>query len=164
MSKKTIKMKNGKPVISLKDIEKVRKLSLRWVNLWINGCAWDELPYHCMDIASFLKDLGIAAEIRVGIDIRGVEYCNVLLLYVIDMAFPEEEENFGAEWFMRWNEHLIVDEWIVLNEDEGNAHHVAQLSKIIENACQNLANYVRKQTNEKRKNNLKPNNNEKGNA
>jgi hypothetical protein len=47
------------------------------------------------------------------------------------------------------NESYIVDEFIVLNENEGNAHHVAQLSKIIENACQNLANYVRKQTNVK---------------
>lgn len=164
MSKKTIEMKNGKPVISLKDIEKVRKLALRWVNLWMRSCPWYRVPYHCLNIASYLKKLGIAAEVRVGIDIRGVEYCNVLLLYVIDMAFPEENENFGTEWFQRWNEHLIVDEWIVLNEDEGNAHHVAQLSKIIENACHNLANYVRKQTNEKQKNNLKPNNNEKENA
>ena len=146
MSKKTIEMKNGKPVISLNDIEKVRKLVLRWVNLMIKGCAWDELPHLCMYIASYLKKLGIAAEIRVGIDIRGVEYCNVLLLYVTDMVFPEEKENFGAEWLKRWNEHLIVDEFIVLNEDEGNARHVAQLSKIIENACQNLANYVSKQT------------------
>ena len=149
MSKKTIEMKDGKPVISLNDIEKVRKLVLRWVNLMIKGCAWDELPHLCMYIASYLKKLGIAAEIRVGIDIRGVEYCNVLLLYVTEMVFPEEKENFGAEWLKRWNEHLIVDEFIVLNEDEGNARHVALLSKIIENACQNLANYVRKQTNEK---------------
>ena len=146
MSKKTIPMKNGKPVISLDDIKYVRKLVLGWVNDVIEGIVWDELPYACMDIASFLKELGIAAEIRVGIDIRGVEYCNVLLLYVIDMAFPEENENFGAEWFMRWNEHLIVDEFIVLNEDEGNDRHVAQLSKIIENACKNLAKHVRKQT------------------
>ena len=149
MSKKKIAMKDGKPVISLNDIEKVRKLVLRWVNPMIKGCEWHELPYLCMFIALYLKKLGIAAEVRVGIDIRGVEYCNVLLLYVIDMAFPEENENFGAEWFMRWNEHLIVDEFIVLNEDEGNARHVALLSKIIENACQNLANYVSKQTNVK---------------
>ena len=46
MSKKTIAMKDGKPVISLNDIEKVRKLALRWVNLMIKGCAWDELPYY----------------------------------------------------------------------------------------------------------------------
>ena len=149
MSKKKIAMKDGKPVISLNDIEKVRKLVLRWVNLMINGCAWEELPYLCMFVASYLKKLGIAAEIRVGIDIRGVEYCNVLLLYVTDMVFPEEKENFGAEWLKRWNEHLIVDEFIVLNEDEGNARHVTLLSKIIENACQNLANYVIKQTNVK---------------
>ena len=146
MSKKTIEMKNGKPVISLNDIEKVRKLVLRWVNKKMKVCDWDEVPYLCMFVASYLKKLGIAAEIRVGIDIRGVEYCNVLLLYVTDMVFPEEKENFGAEWLKRWNEHLIVDEFIVLNEDEGNARHVAQLSKIIENACQNLANFVRKQT------------------
>ena len=150
MSKKKIAMKDGKPVISLNDIEKVRKLVLRWVNLMIKGCAWDELPHLCMYIASYLKKLGIAAEIRVGINIRGVEYCNVLLLYVTDMVFPEEKENFGAEWLKRWNEHLIVDEFIVLNEDEGNARHVALLSKIIENACQNLANYVIKQTNVKK--------------
>ena len=149
MSKKTIVMKDGKPVISLNDIEKVRKLALRWVNLMIKGCAWDELPYYCMHLASYLKKLGIAAEIRVGINIRGVEYCNVLLLYVTDMVFPEEKENFGAEWLKRWKESHIVDEFIVLNEDEGNAHHVALLSKIIENACQNLANYVSKQTNVK---------------
>jgi len=149
MSKKVIVMKDGKPVISLNDIEQVRKLVLRWVNLMIKGCAWDELPHLCMYIATYLKKLGIAAEIRVGIDIRGVEYCNVLLLYVTEMVFPEEKENFGAEWLKRWNEHLIVDEFIVLNEDEGNARHVALLSKIIENACQNLANHVRKQTNEK---------------
>ena len=149
MSKKTIAMKNGKPVISLNDIEKVRKLVLRWVNLMIKGCAWDELPHLCMYIASYLKKLGIAAEIRVGINIRGVEYCNVLLLYETDIVFPEEKENFGAELLKRLNEHLIVDEFIVLNEDEGNARHVALLSKIIENACQNLANYVRKQTNVK---------------
>ena len=147
MSKKTIEMKNGKPVISLNDIEKVRKLVLRWVNLMINGCAWVELPYLCMFVATYLKKLGIAAEVRVGIDIRGVEYCNVLLLYTTDMEWPEE--NFRAEFAKRWKESHIVDEFIVLNEDEGNAHHVAQLSKIIENACQNLANYVRKQTNEK---------------
>ena len=163
MSKKTIAMKDGKPVISLNDIEKIRTLGLRWVNLMINGCAWVELPYLCMFIALDLKKLGIAAEIRVGIDIRGVEYCNVLLLYVTDMEWPEE--NFKAdEYIKRWKESQIVDEFIVLNEDEGNARHVAQLSKIIENACQNLANYVRKQTNEKQKNNLKHNNNEKGNA
>lgn len=142
-------MKNGKPVISLNDINKIRKQALRWVNIMIKGCEWNELPYHCMYIASYLKKLGIAAEVRVGIDIRGVEYCNVLLLYVTDMVFPEEKENFGAEWLKRWNEHLIVDEFIVLNEDEGNASHVDQLSKIIKNACQNLANHVRKQTNEK---------------
>jgi hypothetical protein len=147
MSKKKIAMKDGKPVISLNDIEKVRKLVLRWVNLMINGCAWDELPYLCMFVASYLKKLGIAAEIRVGIDIRGVEYCNVLLLYVTDMEWPEE--NFKAEFMKRWNESHIVDEFIVLNEDEGNARHVALLSKIIENACQNLANYVSKQTNVK---------------
>ena len=147
MSKKTIEMKDGKPVISLNDIEKVRKLVLRWVNLMINGCAWDELPYLCMFVASYLKKLGIAAEIRVGIDIRGVEYCNVLLLYVTDMEWPEE--NFKAEFMKRWNESHIVDEFIVLNKDEGNARHVALLSKIIENACQNLANYVCKQTNVK---------------
>jgi hypothetical protein len=149
MSKKTIEMKDGKPVISLNDIEKVRKLVLRWVNLMINGCEWHELPYLCMFVASYLKKLGIAAEIRVGIDIRGVEYCNVLLLYVTDMEWPEE--NFKADEYMkRWKESHIVDEFIVLNEDEGNARHVALLSKIIENACQNLANYVSKQTNVKK--------------
>ena len=149
MSKKTIAMKDGKPVISLNDIEKVREVVLRWVNIRMKVCDWDEVPYLCMFVASFLKKLGIAAEVRVGINIRGVEYCNVLLLYVTDMEMPEENENFGAEWLKRWNEHLIVDEFIVLNEDEGNARHVAQLSTIIENACQNLANYVSKQTNEK---------------
>ena len=148
MSKKTIAMKDGKPVISLNDIEKIRTLVLRWVNLMINGCAWVELPYLCMFVASYLKKLGIAAEIRVGIDIRGVEYCNVLLLYVTDMEWPEE--NFKAEFKKRWDESHIVDEFIVLNEDEGNARHVALLSKIIENACQNLANYVIKQTNVKK--------------
>ena len=148
MSKKTIAMKDGKPVISLNDIEKIRTLVLRWVNLMINGCAWVELPYLCMFVASYLKKLGIAAEIRVGIDIRGVEYCNVLLLYVTDMEWPEE--NFKAEFKKRWDESHIVDEFIVLNEDEGNARHVALLSKIIENACQNLANYVSKQTNVKK--------------
>ena len=148
MSKKTIEMKDGKPVISLNDIEKVRKLVLRWVNTMIKGCEWHELPYLCMFIALDLKKLGIAAEVRVGIDIRGVEYCNVLLLYVTGLEWPEE--NFKAdEYIKRWKESQIVDEFIVLNEDEGNARHVAQLSKIIENACQNLANYVSKQTNVK---------------
>ncbi len=147
MSKKTIEMKDGKPVISLNDIEKVRKLALRWVNLMIKGCAWDELPYYCMDLASYLKKLGIAAEIRVGINIRGVEYCNVILLYVTDWETPKE--NNWREFWKRLNESHIVDEFIVLNEDEGNDRHVALLSKIIENACQNLANYVSKQTNVK---------------
>lgn len=147
MSKKTIEMKNGKPVISLNDINNIRKQALRWVNIMIKGCEWKELPFHCMYIATYLKKLGIAAEVRVGIDIRGVEYCNVLLLYYTEMVFPEE--NFKSEFFKRWNESHIVDEFIVLNEDEGNARHVAQLSKIIKNACQNLANYVSKQTNEK---------------
>ena len=78
MSKKTIAMKDGKPVISLNDIENVRQLALIWVNVMIRGCAWDKLPHHCLEIASWLKMLGIAAEIRIGIDIRGVEYCNVL--------------------------------------------------------------------------------------
>ena len=144
MSKKTIAMKDGKPVISLNDIEKVRKLALRWVNLMIKGCAWDELPYYCMHLASYLKKLGIAAEIRVGINIRGVEYCNVILLYVTDWETPKE--NNWREFWKILNESHIVDEFIVLNEDEGNARHVALLSKIIENACQNLANYVSKQT------------------
>ena len=148
MSKKKIAMKDGKPVISLNDIEKVRTLVLRWVNLMINGCAWVELPYLCMFVATYLKKLGIAVEIRVGIDIRGVEYCNILLLYITDMEWPEE--NFRAEFAKRWKESHIVDEFIVLNEDEGNARHVALLSKIIENACQNLANYVSKQTNVKK--------------
>ena len=147
MSKKTIAMKDGKPVISLNDIENVREETLGIVDLLIRGSAWDSLPYRCLNIASELKKLGIAVEIRVGIDIRGVEYCNVLLLYTTDMEWPEE--NFRAEFAKRWKESHIVDEFIVLNEDEGNARHVAQLSKIIENACQNLANYVRKQTNEK---------------
>jgi len=147
MSKKKIAMKDGKPVISLNDIEKVRKLALRWVNLMIKGCAWDELPYYCMHLASYLKKLGIAAEIRVGINIRGVEYCNVILLYVTDWETPKE--NNWREFWKRLNESHIVDEFIVLNEDEGNARHVALLSKIIENACQNLANYVSKQTNVK---------------
>lgn len=147
MSKKTIAMKDGKPVISLNDIEKVRKLALRWVNLMIKGCAWDELPYYCMHLASYLKKLGIAAEIRVGINIRGVEYCNVILLYVTDWETPKE--NNWREFWKRLNESHIVDEFIVLNEDEGNDRHVALLSKIIENACQNLANYVSKQTNVK---------------
>lgn len=148
MSKKTIAMKDGKPVISLNDIEKVRKLALRWVNLMIKGCAWDELPYYCMHLASYLKKLGIAVEIRVGINIRGVEYCNVILLYVTDWETPKE--NNWREFWKILNESHIVDEFIVLNEDEGNARHVAQLSTIIENACQNLANYVRKQTNVKK--------------
>ena len=147
MSKKTIAMKDGKPVISLNDIEKVRKLALRWVNLMIKGCAWDELPYYCMHLASYLKKLGIAAEIRVGINIRGVEYCNVILLYVTDWETPKE--NNWREFWKRLNESHIVDEFIVLNEDEGNDRHVALLSKIIENACQSLANYVSKQTNVK---------------
>jgi hypothetical protein len=147
MSKKKIAMKDGKPVISLNDIEKVRKLVLRWVNLMINGCAWVELPYLCMFVASYLKKLGIAAEIRVGINIRGVEYCNVILLYVTDWETPKE--NNWREFWKRLNESHIVDEFIVLNEDDGNARHVALLSTIIENACQNLANYVRKQTNDK---------------
>jgi hypothetical protein len=147
MSKKTIEMKDGKPVISLNDIEKVRKLVLRWVNLMIKGCEWHELPYLCMFVALDLKKLGIAAEIRVGIDIRGVEYCNVILLYVSDWEMPEE--HFSTEFLQELNESYIVDEFIVLNEDEGNARHVALLSKIIENACQNLANYVSKQTNVK---------------
>ena len=147
MNKKVIVMKDGKPVISLNDIEKVRKLALRWVNLMIKGCAWDELPYYCMHLASYLKKLGIAAEIRVGINIRGVEYCNVILLYVTDWETPKE--NNWREFWKILNESHIVDEFIVLNEDEGNARHVALLSKIIENACQNLANYVSKQTNVK---------------
>ena len=147
MSKKTIAMKDGKPVISLKDIKYVRKLVLGWVNTMIRGCQWNELPHLCMFIAQSLKKLGIAAEIRVGIDIRGVEYCNVLLLYFTHMEWPEE--NFRAEFAKRWKESHIVDEFVVLNEDEGNARHVALLSTIIKNACQNLANYVRKQTNEK---------------
>ena len=147
MSKKVIVMKDGKPVISLNDIEKVRKLVLRWVNLMINGCAWVELPYLCMFVASYLKKLGIAAEIRVGINIRGVEYCNVILLYVTDCETPKE--NNWREFWKRLNESHIVDEFIVLNEDEGNDRHVALLSKIIENACQNLANHVSKQTNVK---------------
>ena len=147
MNKKVIVMKDGKPVISLNDIEKVRKLVLRWVNLMIKGCAWDELPHLCMYIASYLKKLGIAAEIRVGINIRGVEYCNVILLYVTDWETPKE--NNWREFWKILNESHIVDEFIVLNEDEGNARHVALLSKIIENACQNLANYVSKQTNVK---------------
>lgn len=144
MSKKAIEMKDGKPVISLKDIENVRQLALRWVNLMIKGCAWDELPYYCMHLASYLKKLGIAAEIRVGINIRGVEYCNLILLYVTDWETPKE--NNWREFWKILNESHIVDEFIVLNEDEGNARHVAQISKIIENACQNLANYVSKQT------------------
>ena len=147
MSKKAIAMKDGKPVISLNDIENVREETLGIVDLLIRGCAWDKLPYRCLNIASELKKLGIAADIRVGIDTRGVEYCNVLLLYYTDMEWPEE--NFKAEFKKRWKESHIVDEFIVLNEDEGNARHVALLRKIIENACQNLANYVRKQTNEK---------------
>ncbi len=147
MSKKVIVMKNGKPVISLNDIEKVREVVLRWVNIKMKVCDWDEVPYLCMFVASYLKKLGIASEIRVGIDIRGVEYCNVILLYVSDWEMPEE--HFSTEFLQELNESYIVDEFIVLNENEGNAHHVAQLSKIIENACQNLANYVRKQTNVK---------------
>ena len=62
---------------------------------------------------------------------------------------PEEKENFKAEFVKRWNESHIVDEFVVLNEDEGNARHVALLSTIIKNACQNLANYVRKQKTKK---------------
>ena len=147
MSKKTIAMKDGKPVISLNDIEKVREVVLRWVNIKMKVCDWDEVPYLCMFVASYLKKLGITTEVRVGIDIRGVEYCNVVLLYVSDWEMPEE--HFSREFLQELNESYIVDEFIVLNEDEGNAHHVAQLSKIIENACQNLANYVRKQTNVK---------------
>ena len=147
MSKKKIKMKDGKPVISLNDIEKVRKLVLRWVNLMINGCAWDEVPYLCIFVASYLKKLGITTEVRVGIDTRGVEYCNVILLYVSDWEMPEE--HFCTAFLQDLKESYIVDELIVLNEYEGNASHVAQLSKIIEKACQNLANYVSKQTNVK---------------
>ncbi len=147
MSKKVIVMKDGKPVISLNDIEKVREVVLRWVNIRMKVCDWDEVPYLCMFVASYLKKLGIAAEIRVGIDIRGVEYCNVILLYVSDWEMPEE--HFSREFLQELNDSYIVDEFIVLNEYEGNAHHVAQLSKIIENACQNLANYVIKQTNVK---------------
>ena len=147
MNKKVIVMKDGKPVISLNDIEKVREAVLRWVNLMINGCAWVELPYLCMFVASYLKKLGITTEVRVGIDTRGVEYCNVILLYVTDWETPKE--NNWREFWKILNESHIVDEFIVLNEDEGNARHVALLSKIIENACQNLANYVSKQTNVK---------------
>ena len=147
MSKKKIAMKDGKPVISLNDIEKVRTLVLRWVNLMINGCAWVELPYLCMFVASYLKKLGITTEVRVGIDTRGVEYCNVILLYVSDWEMPEE--HFCTAFLQDLKESYIVDELIVLNEYEGNASHVAQLSKIIEKACQNLANYVSKQTNVK---------------
>lgn len=147
MSKKTIAMKDGKPVISLNDIEKVRKQALSWLNIMIKGCAWVEMPIHIMFIALKLKKLGIASGIRVGIDIRGVEYCNVSLLYVTDCKTPDE--NINADWWKKWEESQIVDEFIVLNEVEGNARHVALLSEIIENACQNLANYVRKQTNEK---------------
>lgn len=147
MSKKTIPMKDGKPVISLNDIENVRTQALRWVNLMIKGCEWHELPYLCMHLASYLKKLGIATDIRVGINIRGVEYCNVILLYVTDWETPKEDN--WREFWKRLKESQIVDEFIVLNEDEGNAHHVALLSTIIENACQNLANYVRRQTNVK---------------
>lgn len=144
MSKKTIAMKDGKPVISLNDIEKVREVVLRWVNKKMKVCDWDEVPYLCMFVASYLKKLGITTEVRVGIDIRGVEYCNVVLLYVSDCEMPEE--HFCTDFLKEWEESIIVDEFIVLNEDEGNARHVALLSKIIENACQNLANYVSKQT------------------
>ncbi len=147
MSKKVIVMKNGKPVISLNDIDKVREVVLRWVNIRMKVCDWDEVPYLCMFVASYLKKLGITTEVRVGIDIRGVEYCNVILLYVSDWEMPEE--HFSSEFLQELKESYIVDEFIVLNEDEGNARHVAQLSEIIENACQNLANYVSKQTNVK---------------
>lgn len=147
MSKKKIVMKDGKPVISLNDIEKVRKLVLRWVNLMINGCAWVELPYLCMFVASYLKKLGIFVEIHVGIDIRGVNFCSVVLSYVTVLETPEE--NPCAGFLKRMETCQIVDEYILLKEDDGNARHVAQVSTIIENACQNLANYVRKQTNVK---------------
>lgn len=147
MSKKAIAMKDGKPVISLNDIDKVREVVLRWVNIRMKVCDWDEVPYLCIFVASYLKKLGIASEIRVGIDTRGVEYCNVILLYVSDWELPEE--HFCTEFLKDLKESYIVDEFIVLNEDEGNARYVALLSKIIENACQNLANYVSKQTNDK---------------
>lgn len=147
MSKKTIAMKDGKPVISLKDIENVREVVLRWLNKKMKACDWDEVPYLCMFVASYMKKLGITTEVRVGFDIRGVEYCDVVLLYVTDLETPVDI--FKAEFLERWNASQIVDEFIMLNEDDGNARHVAQLSKIIENACQNLANYVSKQTNVK---------------
>lgn len=147
MSKKAIEMKDGKPVISLKDIENVREVVLRRVNLKMMVCDWDEVPYLCMFVASYLKKLGIAAEIRIGINTRGVEYCLVALSYVTVLETPEE--NPCAEFLKSLEECLIVDESIVLIENVGNAHHVAQLSTIIENACQNLANYVSKQTNDK---------------
>ena len=148
MSKKTIAMKDGKPVISLNDIENVREVVLRWVNKKMIACDWDEVPYLCMFVASYMKKLGIASEVRVGIDIRGVEYCLVELLYVSNWEMPEE--HFCADFLKRWEDSCIVDEFILLKEDDGNARHVAQLSKIIENACQNLANYVRKQSNVKK--------------
>lgn len=144
MSKKTIAMKDGKPVISLNDIENVRRQALWCVYLLIRGCAWDRVPFLCMFVASHLKKLGIAVNISVGINNRGVEYCSVVLSYVTDLETPEE--NPGAEFLKRLETCQIVDEFIMLNENEGNARHVAQLSKIIENACQNLANYVSKQT------------------
>ena len=163
MSKKKIAMKDGKPVISLNDIENVREVVLRWVNKKMIACDWDEVPYLCIFVASYMKKLGIFVEIHVGIDIRGVNFCTVILSYVTDLETPEE--NPCAGFLTRLELCQIVDEYILLKEDDGNARHVAQLSKIIENACQNLANYVSKQRkSKKRQNNLKPNNNEKGNA
>ena len=147
MSKKKIKMKDGKPVISLNDIENVREVVLRWVNIKMKVCDWDEVPYLCMFVASYLKKLGIFVEIHVGIDIRGVDYCSVGLSYVTDLETPEEDPCTG--FLTRWEPCQVVDEYILLKEDVVKARHVAQLSKIIENACQNLANYVRKQTNVK---------------
>ena len=144
MSKKKIKMKDGKPVINLKDIENVREVVLRWVNKKMIACDWDEVPYLCIFVASYMKKLGIFVEIHVGIDIRGVNFCSVVLSYVT--VFETPEENPCAGFLERMETCQIVDEYILLKEDDGNARHVAQLSKIIENACQNLANFVRKQT------------------
>jgi len=148
MSKKTIAMKDGKPVISLKDIENVRTQALCCVYLLIRGCAWDRVPFLCMLVASHLKKLGIAVNISVGINNRGVEYCSIVLSYVTGLETPEE--NPCAEFLKRLETCQIVDEFLVLNEVEGNARCVAQLSTIIENACQNLAIYVSKQTNDKK--------------
>ena len=116
--------------ITINDINKVRKLALRWAKRTEN-CKWESLPFLCMRIGRCMRRLGFDCSVYEITTLQGIDTVQFALYYTVDKP----------------KVIYLIDQYANFElDDKGNFASLGKAAQCIVECCQKLADYIYEQS------------------